>query len=86
MRSFFYSTVAALLLLLLLYTGLNLVEFNMGELMGLEREAAAFTLRQQANGVMEITFSGATVTLNTLGALNTIKNWLESFSISGRGG
>ncbi len=64
MRGFFLSSVILILALLLLYLGLNLVEGNMFDLMGLEREAAAFTVRRQDSGLLILTFSGTTVSIS----------------------
>lgn len=77
MRSFFTVFTMLLLTLLLLYAGLNLTERNLSELMGLEREAAAFTVVRDSGGTFTLTFSGAAVTLN-IEPVQTLLNELLS--------
>lgn len=82
MRGFFLSLIMLILALLLLYCGLNLVEGNMLDLMGLEREAAAFTVERPGSGLLELTFSGTTVTLSTDKILAVLENWRKWFSLT----
>ncbi len=64
MRSFIYFTAVLALALLVLYGGLNLAERNLADLMGLQRERAAFTVHNRGDGKLELTFSGSTITVD----------------------
>ncbi len=79
MRSFCYSVAAVLLALLLLYGGLNVVERGMMDLMALEREPGAFTLRRQDGGGIAVTFGGGQIILDPAEFLAAVKDWWERY-------
>ncbi|MEW5785914.1 MAG: hypothetical protein AB1767_12720 [Bacillota bacterium] len=86
MRYLLYSTAVVLLVLLLLYGGLNVVEQSMQELLALDREPAAFALRRLKNGSVELIFSGSTYSLDLDRLFSTVQNWWELMPWDGGSG
>jgi len=78
-RSFIYFTAGLVLALLVLYGGFNLAERNLADLMGLQRERAAFTVHNQGGGKIKLTFSGNTITVDMIRMLTC---WRTIFSSS----
>lgn len=77
MRSFFVSAAAVLLAMFLLYCGLNLAEQNLFDLMGLEHEAAAFTVKRQGCGTILLTFSKKAINLDGSRIQALLEHWLK---------
>lgn len=76
MRAILCSAAAALLFFLVLYLGLNLVEENMEQLMGLETSKAVFTIQRLEGGMLEITFCGHVLEWNA----DRVLVWLRKIS------
>jgi hypothetical protein len=77
MRSYAVLAAMIMLVLLLLYGGLNLVERGMAQMLARDRLPEAFTVRRGAGSSVLVTFSGRTVVLDPNQAITAVKNWWE---------
>lgn len=81
MRSLIRGACFCLLILFLVYCGLNAVEKGLADLTALEKPPGAFLLQLKPDGFLAVTFGGETVLLNPADLFGSLKEWWDKLGL-----
>lgn len=81
MRSLIKGAFFCLLVLFLVYCGLNAVGNGLAELTALETPPAAFALQLKPAGFLAVTFGGETVLLDPAALIGSFKEWWDRLGL-----